>query len=202
MLQLLQNGYSFVNKVFGNSIVNHIGYVVRFLYRTDYLRSHQLFFPEQVHWEDTVFMPKSLLLSERIASVPQVFYAYRANPNSISGVFGKAYPAKSIYDYSFCVGGDLLRFSAEVKDDDLRDAFRNTAIQKYINGFAIHLLRTSKKERQRFFGLIRERREEVKPLKRYMNVLNKVMLVPLVGPMATNLLSRVYTIKQQLKNIK
>ena len=198
----VSDGYSFVNKVFGNSIVNHIGYVVRFLYRTDYLRSHQLFFPEQVHWEDTVFMPKSLLLSERIASVPQVFYAYRANPNSISGVFGKAYPAKSIYDYSFCVGGDLLRFSAEVKDDDLRDAFRNTAIQKYINGFAIHLLRTSKKERQRFFGLIRERREEVKPLKRYMNVLNKVMLVPLVGPMATNLLSRVYTIKQQLKNIK
>ena len=198
----VSNGYSFVNNVFGNAIVHHIGYVVRFLYRTDYLRSHQLFFPEQVHWEDTVFMPKSLLLSERIASVPHVFYAYRTNPNSISGVFGKAYPAKSIYDYSFCVGGDLLRFSAEVKDDDLRNAFRKTAIQKYINGFAIHLLRTSKKERKRFFGLIRERSEEVKPLKRYMNVLNKVMLVPLVGPMATNLISRVYTIKQQLKNIK
>ena len=93
------DGYSFVKKVFGNSIVYHMGYVVRFLYRTDYLRVHQLFFPEKVHWEDTVFMPKSILLAERIASVSQVFYAYRFNPDSISGVFGKAFPDKSIYDY-------------------------------------------------------------------------------------------------------
>ena len=192
----VSNGYSFVNNVFGNSIVYHMGYVVRFLYRTDYLRSHQLFFPEQVRWEDTVFMPKSLLLSERIASVPQVFYAYRANPDSISGIFGKAYPAKSIYDYSFYAGGDLLRFSEEVKDDGLRDALRNTAIQKYINGFAIHLLRTSKRERKRFFELIKKRDEEVRPLKQYMNILNRVMLVPLVGQMATNLMSRVYKMKQ------
>lgn len=189
------NGYSFVNKVFGDSIVYHMGYVVRFLYRTDYLRSHQLFFPEQVHWEDTVFMPKSLLLAERIASVPQVFYAYRVNPDSISGVFGKAYPAKSIYDYSFCAGGDLLRFSEEVKDKGLRDSFKNIAIQKYINGFAIHLFRTSKQERKRFYGLIKEKEDEVKPLKQYMNLLNRTMLFPLVGPMVTNMMSRVYKTK-------
>lgn len=198
----VSDGYSFVNRVFGNSIVYHMGYVVRFLYRTDYLRAHQLFFPEQVHWEDTVFMPKSILMAERIASVPQVLYAYRVNPDSISGVFGKAYPAKSIYDYSFCAGGDLLRFSEEVKDNDLRDAFRNTAIQKYINGFAIHLFRTNKKERKRFFGLLKEREEEVKPLKRYMSVLNKVLLVPLVGPFATHLMSRIYNKMKQLKTNK
>lgn len=195
------NGYSFVNKVFGDSIVYHMGYVVRFLYRTDYLRAHQLFFPEKVHWEDTVFMPKSLLYSERIASVPQVFYAYRANPNSISGVFGKSFPAKSIYDYSFCAGRDLLRFSEEINDVGLRNAFRNTAMQKYINGFAIHLFRTSKQERKLFFQLIIERDEEVKPLKQYMNLLNKVMLVPIVGSLITDLMSSVYKMKQ-LKTVK
>ena len=189
------NGSTFVNKVFGGLIVCHMGYVVRFLYRTDYLRSRQLLFPEQVHWEDTVFMPKSILLAERIASVPQVFYAYRVNPDSISGTFGRAYPAKSIYDYSFSSGPDLLRFSEEIKDDGLRYSFRNTAIQKYINGFAIHLLRTSKKERNRFFELIKEREEEVKPLKQYMNLLNRALLMPLVGPLAANLMSRVYKIK-------
>lgn len=191
------DGCSFGKKCFPYGIVNHMGYVWRFLYRTDFLRSHNLFFPEQVHWEDTVFMPKSILLAERIASVPQVFYAYRVNPDSISGVFGKAYPAKSIFDFSFRAGEGLLRFSEEVKDNDLSDAFRNTAIQKYINGFAIHLLRTSKKERQRFFGLIKERREEVKPLKQYMNLLNKVMLFPLVGALAANMMSRVYKMKQR-----
>lgn len=194
----VSNGCSFVNKVFGDSIVYHMGYVVRFLYQTNYLRSHQLFFPEQVHWEDTVFMPKSILLADRIASVPQVFYAYRVNPDSISGVFGKAYPAKSIYDYSFCAGGDLLHFAEGVKDTSLRNAFKNTAIQKYINGFALHLLRTSKKERNCFFGLIKKREEEVNSLKQYMNLLNRVMLFPSVGPLVTNLMSRVYMIKQQL----
>ncbi len=191
----VSDGYSFVNRVFGDSIVYHMGYVVRFLYRTDYLRSQQLFFPERVHWEDTVFMPKSILLAERIASVPQVFYAYRANPDSISGTFVRTYPAKSSYDYSFFSGPALLRFSDEVKDDGLRDAFRNTAIQKYINGFAIHLLRTSKRERKRFYELVKEREEEVKPLKQYMNLLNRVMLVPLIGTLTTNMISRVYMMK-------
>ncbi len=195
----VSDGYSFVNKVFGNSIVYHMGYVVRFLYRTDYLRSHQLFFPERVHWEDTVFMPESILMAERIASVPQVFYAYRINSDSITGTFGRVYPAKSIYDYSFFSGPDLLRFSDEVKDDGLRDAFRNTAIQKYINGFAIHLLRTSKRERKRFFSLIKEKEDEVKPLKQYMNLLNRTMLFPIVGPMVTNMMSKVYKMKHGSK---
>ena len=189
------DGYSFVNKVFGDSIVYHMGYVVRFLYRTDYLRSHQLFFPEQVHWEDTVFMPKSILLADRIASVSQVFYAYRVNPNSISGTFGRAYPAKSIYDYSFSSGSALLHFSEEIKDECLRTTFRSTAIQKYINGFAVHLLRTSKKERERFFRLVKEREEVVRPLKQYMNILYRVMLVPLVGPLVTNLMTIIYKMK-------
>lgn len=195
------NGYSFVNRVFGKSIVYHMGYVVRFLYRTDYLRSRQLFFPEQVHWEDTVFMPKSILLAERIVSIPQVFYAYRVNPDSISGIFGKAYPAKSIYDYAFCAGRDLLHFSEEVKDDGLKDTFRTTAIQKYINGFAIHLLRTSKQERKRFWELKKGRDDEVKPLKRYMDFINGLMLMPLAGPLATTIIARAYRMKQR-KTIK
>lgn len=196
----VSDGYSFVNKVFGNSIVYHIGYVVRFLYRTDYLRTHQLFFPEHVHWEDTVFMPKSILFAERIASVSQVFYAYRVNPESISGTFGRTYPAKSIYDYSFSLGPALLHFSEEITDEGLRTTFRSTAIQKYINGFAIHLLRTSKKERKRFYGLIRERKEEVKPWKQYLNLINRIMLIPLLGPLVTDLMARVFLMKKKNGN--
>lgn len=191
------DGCSFGKKCFPYGIVNHMGYVWRFLYRTDFLRSHNLFFPEQVHWEDTVFMPKSLLLAERVASVPQVFYAYRFNPDSISGAFGRAYPAKSIYDYSFCAGRDLLSFSEEIKDDALKDSFRKTAIQKYINGFALFLLRTNKKERNRFFKLIKGKKGEVKPLKQYMNLLNRVLLVPIMGPLATNLMSVIYMMRRK-----
>lgn len=195
------DGGSFVNAVFGNTIVYHMGYVVRFLYRTDYLRGHNLFFPEQVYWEDTVFMPKSILLARRVSSVSQVFYAYRFNPDSISGVFGKSYPAKSIFEYAFCAGADLLHFSDEVKDDGLNRAFRNAAINKYINGFAINLFRTSRKERDRFFVIIKERNEQVKPLVQYMSVLNKMLIMPCFGPLLAGLVSFGYKKTHKKKNV-
>lgn len=189
------DGYVFSKEAFSGGIIYHMGFVWRFLYKAGFLRSHHLFFPEQVHWEDTVFMPKSILLAERIASVPQVFYAYRVNPDSISGVFGKAYPATSIYDWSFCAGADLLSFSDELEYEELRASFRNAAIQKYIDGFAIHLFRTNKKERKRFFEIVKEKETEVKPLKQYMSLLNRAMFLPLVGPLIANVMSSAYKMK-------
>lgn len=186
------DGYSFVNKVFGRSVINHMGYVVRFLYRTEFLKSRHLFFPEKVHWEDTVFMPKSILLAERVSSVPQVFYAYRVNPDSISSVFGKAYPAKSIYELAFCAGEDLLRFSEEVDDEGLRTAFRNAAVNKYINGFPLHLLRTDRKERSSFYWMVSEHKKEVRRLRNDMNWKSKTMLTPFFGSLITDALSLWY----------
>ena len=186
------DGYRFAKVVFSDGIVNHMGYVWRFLYKTDYLKSKNIFFPEQVCWEDTVFMPKSILLAERIASVPQVFYAYRVNPNSISSVFAKAYPAKLIYEFAFCAGSDLLNFSEEVKDEKLRWTFHDTAVNKYINGFPLHLLRTDRKERDRFYRMISDNSAGMRRLKAYMNWKSMAMLIPLFGPVITNVLSLWY----------
>lgn len=195
------DGYAFAKKAVPHGLVNHMGFVWRFLYRTEFLKNNGLFFPEQVYWEDTVFMSKSILLAKRVASVPQVFYAYRVNPDSISGIFGKAYPAKSIYDFSFCAGGDLLHFSEEVEDEELRLAFRKAAVSKYINGFAVHLFRTSGKERKRFFELVKERELEVKPLKKFMTILNRLLLSPFIGRIVAETLSFAYKMKHQAKNV-
>lgn len=188
---VVDNGYGFVMKTFSENLVNHIGYVWRFFYRTEFLRCHNLYFPEQVRWEDTVFMPKSILLAERIAAISQVFYAYRVNPDSISGVFGKAYPAKSIYEFAFFAGGDLLRFSDEVEGEELKTAFRNAAVNKYINGFAIHLFRTNKKERKRFFKIVSAHKHDLEPLRKQMTLLNRLLLA---FPLAADCGSMVYKI--------
>ena len=179
----VMDGYSFVKKLFGDSIVYHMGYVVRFLYRTDYLKEHNLFFPERVHWEDTVFMPKSLLSAERVASVQQVFYAYRVNSNSISAVFDRVYPAQWIYEFAFLAGRDLLQFSEDIEDESLMLAVKDAAVKKYINGFPIPLFRTSKNERNRFYTIEGERKEELKPLKRYLAPFSKLLLYPVIGKM-------------------
>jgi glycosyltransferase involved in cell wall biosynthesis len=192
-----QGGYIFVKSVFGKDIVNHLGYVWRFIYRTEYLRRHQLFFPEQVRWEDTVFMPQALLGAERVAAVPDVLYSYRVNANSISGTFGSAYPASLIFEYAICAGGDLLRFSDEVKDEELKGAFHDTAIYRYINGFPLHLFRTSRLERKKFYALTKRRMTEVNQLRRDMTMFRKLLLLPIVGPVLAEISAAVYGVNRK-----
>lgn len=187
-----QSGYAFVKSVFGTGIVNHMGYVVRFLFRTDFLRSKQLCFPEKVYWEDTVFMPKALLEADSVAAVSDVLYSYRVNPDSISGSFVRTYPAKMIYEFAFCAGGDLLGFSKDIKDEKLKAAFCDTAINKYINGYAIHLFRTNKVERKKFYEMVRDHKDEVSSLKQCIRLLGKVLLLPCVGPIMTEFMAFVY----------
>ena len=194
------DGYDFAKTAFNGGLVSHLGYIWRFLYKTEHLRSHGLSFPENVCWEDTVFMPRSILDAERVSAIPDVLYAYRVNQQSVSGVFSRIYPAQLIYDFAFCAGKDLLGFSEEVKDNELRLSFRDAAIHKYINGFAVHLFRTSKVERYRFYAIIGERREIIKSLRCYMGLFNRILLMPNVGHVLAELLSFVYKKKKQ-KNV-
>lgn len=195
----VQDGISFVQSVFGNNIVYHMGYVWRFLYRTDYLRLHQLFFPENVCWEDTVYIPKALLEADRVGAVNSILYSYRVNPESISGGFVKTYPAKLIFEYAFCAGGDLLRFSENVKEEGLKKAFHDRAVRYYINGFPIHLFRTSRQERKKFNNMIRTRNNEVKALKNKMKMFNKLLLLPVIGPVMTETAAMVYRFSHKNK---
>lgn len=194
-----QDGYAFAKKAFDGGIVNHMGYVWRFIYRTNYLRQHQLFFPEKVRWEDTVFMPKALLEAERVAAVSDVLYSYRVNVASISGTFGSVYPASSIYEFAFCAGGDLLKFSEEVKDKELSLSIQNTAVKKYINGFPIYLFRTSRIERKRFYALIKDMKLELKPLKREMKLLERLLLLPVIGPTTAEMGAFIYRFNHKIQ---
>lgn len=179
------DGYSFVNTVFGSSIVFHMGYVVRFIFKVDYLKSSRLFFPEGVIWEDTVFMPKALLKANRVASIPDVLYSYRTNPASLSNVFIKSYPAKLIYDWSFKTGKELLDFSEEVEDPKLKEAFKRSAINKYINGFSLLLFRTNQSERKAFYIIVKKSRKEVDGVRAELTPLNRLLLSPVGLPIAS-----------------
>lgn len=177
-----ENGYSFVQNVFKQGeFIYHIGYVWRFLFKTEYLRSHQLFFPEHVCWEDTVYMPKAILEADRVASSSEVMYSYRTNADSISNTFSRVYPAKLIFEYSFCAGSDLLHFSEEIKDDGLKESLYRMAINKYINGFPIPLFRTDKIERKKFYEIINKSASRIKPLRCKMFISRKLLLSPVIG---------------------
>lgn len=186
----VQDGPTFVSKAFRNDITRHMGYVWRFIYRTDFIRSQGLSFPEKTYWEDTVFMPEAIIKSERIASVPDVLYLYRVNPESISGSFSKRYPAKMIYDYAFFCGKELLRLAGEIQDRSCKELMKNVAVGKYICGFPIYLFRTSRSERKGFYSLLD--RKDIMALKPLMNWLSRLLLFPFIGPVFADVLSFLY----------
>lgn len=190
-----QDGLSFVEKYFGESIVQHMGFVWRFIYRVDYLRDHHLTFPENRFWEDTVFMPQALINADRVASVSEVLYSYRVNQSSISGVFSRAYPARMIFDFSFVTGKDLLSFSETIGQEDFKAAFNNVAIQKYINGFPLLLMRTNHNSRKEFYKLLDNHRSEINLLRKKMGFICRVLVSP-VGFGVSEVMSFFYELKK------
>jgi len=168
------DGYSFVNDVFGGTgLVYHMGYVVRFLLRREYVLENELKFPEGEYWEDTVYFPKALLFANRVASLDVVGYSYRHNLTSISGG-GKVMSAQKIYDFCFKAGGGLIVFSDEVKDKRLSCALRSYAKSKYINSVLLKLLYATTQEVYHFAKLCsRNRKSLLDELSPYYNLVTK-----------------------------
>lgn len=111
-------GIQFVNEVFGDAFVYHLGYVVRFLLKREYIVQSHLSFPEGQYWEDTVYFPKAILGAQRVASADVLGYYYRKNSSSISGGKSTTWSLKKIYDYSIKVGIEMWRYSEEIRDID------------------------------------------------------------------------------------
>lgn len=190
------DGVSFIKKVFGNSIVYHLGYVIRFIYRTEYIRSHNLYFPEKVFWEDTVYMPESLLLASRIQAVPYVCYNYRRNSSSVSGKFHRQYPGELIAQMCFSSGGALLSFASTISDTALSKAFHNKAMHM-INQFPLFLLRTGHKQRQSFFYHYQDYLNSA--IEDALSAKSKIILTPIIGEIIIACVRPLYIVKRAVK---
>lgn len=192
----IMKGISFVRSVFGESFVNHAGYVWRFIYKTEYLRDKSLSFPENVYWEDTVYAPKSILKAERIMSLPVIGYNYRRNNHSVSGKYHESYPAELICQMAFCAGRDLLNYADEIPDGQIAESFRKKA-KTMINGFVLNLLRSTRDQRHTFYVL--KEAYSVNELKKQMNGLSKLFLLPVIGPMTLSVAAYIYGLKHKEK---
>lgn len=192
----VMDGIAFVKHQFGDNFVYHAGYVWRFFYKTLFLKEKLLYFPERVYWEDTVYMPKSLLSAQRVQSVSDVCYNYRRNASSVSGQYHKAYPADLICQMAFCAGRDLWEYADEVPDDQIAESFRVKA-KSMINGFVLNLLRSTNDQRRKFYAI--KRTYPVKVLKEQMNTLSRLFLLPVIGPLSLRMASIVYNMKHKSK---
>lgn len=195
------SGIDYIKNIWGNEFAYHLGFVWRNIYKTDYLRDKSMLFPEHVYWEDTAFMPKALFYAKKVHSVKDVYYQYRINPASVSGVFDKELRADLMFQFSFNAGKDLLDFSKEIKkiDTEISDNLYSKSIW-YFNKFIFSLLKTSVKQKRQFFQLVKTHRILMSSLLAYMNKLNRILCrYPNLGYVLSLVMSPFYKIKSKIK---
>ena len=143
----IHTGIDFVNEVFGDTFVYHLGYVWRFLIRKKYLIRIGLSFPEGQYWEDTVYFPKAILSAKRVASADILGYYYRKNPLSISEGKKTVWSFRKIVDYSIKVGFEMIQFANQLANQDKHwaSAMRKFAYSRF-KSFPIKLWQRIKKQ--------------------------------------------------------
>ena len=190
----ITSGIDFVKSVFKNQLTNHIGFVWRFLYRREYLLTNNILFPEG-NWEDTLYMPKAMILANKIQSTFIVGYEYRHHQSSICRTMEKKYPGQWVYEYSFVAGYDLLQFANTIDDEYLKMQICSISAE-YFNWFPPYLCRSGYRERNVFYRSIRENYEErVIPLWQYLNFVPRLFLLPYIGRFFAECAALVYVIK-------
>ena len=189
------DGVSFLSKYFPTNFDDYLlGYRWRALFSKEYLLRQGIRFIDGMMYDDTTILFKSIIYANHIASSSGYFYYYCVNDASITYARGKK--GERIFEFAFLVGNEVTDFAQKVQsiNDSWAKILRQRA-KKYYNGFVLDLLRTSKKERRRFYELIRAYDEVVGEVKPELNVLGKMLLMPLIGRLLAETLSCVYRLK-------
>jgi glycosyltransferase involved in cell wall biosynthesis len=197
----VRDGCNYVHSIFGDDLIYHLGYVWRQIYKNSYLKEKKLLFPENMFWEDTVFMPKALLYANKVCSLEESYYKYRINQYSVSGTYYRKISADLIFQFAFNAGKDLMDLSQEIKEKDIR--ISNQLFEKaiwYINSFIFQLLKAPISEKRTFFNLLKANKEINSHLIPYMTKLNKFLCRnPKLGLMCVIFISPAYRIKRRIK---
>lgn len=195
----ISSGVSYINAVFGNSFVYHLGYMWRCLFKKDYLLNNNIFFPEHYLWADTVFFPKAILFANRVKSDSDVYYNYRVNNNSISGK-NNIMKADRVFQFSFCAGYDLFLFAKEFySNDKMISSILEKRSHWYFNKFTKMLALSSTVEKKKFYSLVDKNRGNINKTWPYLKKINKILLTPYLGFFVACLLKSLYLLKAQCK---
>lgn len=195
----IKNGVDYVQTYFKKNFVYHLGYVVRCIYRKDYLIEKEIYFPENELWEDTEFFPKAILLANKVQSVDDIVYNYRVNIESISGAKNRL-KADRIFQFAFNAGFNLFSFSQEFKEVELGIAndLEGKSIW-YFNFFVKPLSLANFVEKILFYKLVRENKELIEKIYPYLNRRSRFIINPILGLIVSIALKPVFILKEKRK---
>ena len=112
-------GVDYVKNVWGINFLNsYDGSVWNRIYRREFLFEKNIFFPENMYWEDFDHSLKTILFAGRIMSTKSSYYNYRVNPNSVMNTLNNNTNMIALFDSTIRLGGMLVDFSEEIADLD------------------------------------------------------------------------------------
>lgn len=193
------NGKAYLDKYFKNNFCDYLlGYRWRALYKKEFLVINNIKFQERAIFDDSVFLFKSILLAKRVLSVESFFYNYKINQNSITSSFANEIRALHIYHFAFVAGSEVYEFSEELMSIDMHYAkILNKKSVWYFNSFALKLVRTSLKEKVKFFSIIKVNSDLVRDKYTYITTFNRLLLNPNFGLIISIVVSRIYSFKKK-----
>lgn len=202
-------GYDLANQIFPGGWIHNMGFPWRFIMRRAYLQKNHIRFPENmIYGEDTVWMPRVVLLAQRLQSTSLCAYVYWHHEDSTCGTLNRVYPGRTIYEKTMLTTMQLIEFAAEMKEcyevsrEEIWMQHSKTlhayAQSHYINQLPIMLSRSTKKERTVFYQLLANfaHRNEIIKL---ATPLTRALMNPVIGPCASMLLSIVYKLTHKAK---
>ena len=172
-------GQEFVVKYFPNHF-SHLCIVWRCLFKTGFLKQHELLFPIMRKAQDVVFLWKTMLVANRVQSIGRMCYLYRDNPYSVAK---KTLDAHVVFSERVLFANEICKI-LENKDANVKPLIRQDmekTMHWCVNTILPKLAEMSPAERFKFYDEITSHHELVKRLKPYMNRKHKLLFSTIGG---------------------
>ena len=196
----MMSGVNLLKKQFANTNYCHyiLGYEWRAVYNTQFWCEKQIACVNGMNYEDTIIMLKAIVMSNRVAAIPDILYNYRLNDGSITFNANHIKKGEYIYEFAFDVGQEEESFYPDLLKIDvgLADQFKQEIERRY-NNFAFDLIRTSIEQKRIFYKFVKENRQLILNKKSWLNYKSKILLSPMGFPLSV-LLKKIYRTKKLL----
>lgn len=174
-----ENGIEFVKTEFADrDYCQYImGYKWRAIFRTDMWKKCDIRCVAGMNYDDTVIVPKAILLANKIVSMGDIFYNYRQNTNSMTYSSSFVKKGNYIFEFAFLVGNEIETFYNQLQTIDIElSELLYKHLQKRYNNFVIDLIRTSRQQKRVFYQILRENALLVNKKKHWLNWSAKLLV--------------------------
>jgi glycosyltransferase involved in cell wall biosynthesis len=149
----LQNGIACLNQ--NISEIGRFCPVWRYIYKRDFLDMNHIYSPEINMGEDVPYAFKSMILAKRVMLVNEVYYYYRINPASLTGV--KLLPPKVLYEKCFLAARLVYDLMGLVPEEhvELKNVLGNM-VRYIVQIFPDYLHKMSQADKKQFAAICRK----------------------------------------------